>query len=193
MISRMEVKVAVLLLLALGASGCASHENPHAASQPRPLTGVAPFPPRTTHAVVYLIPTRGSKALGTVTFTPVVDGVRVVAGMTGLAPGLHAFHVHENGDCSAPDASSAGGHFNPTGMPHGGPTSMYRHIGDMGNFAADANGEAHLDFVDTHLTLTGPYSIIGHALIVHAGADDYVSQPAGNSGPRVACGVIMSK
>jgi len=106
---------------------------------------------------------------------------------------LHALQVHENGDCSAPDASSAGGHYNPTGMPHGGPGSMNAHLGDLGNFAADANGEAHLDFIDTYLTLTGPYSIIGHALIVHAGADDYVSQPAGNSGPRVACGVIMSK
>jgi Cu-Zn family superoxide dismutase len=194
MISRMEVKLAGLLLLALGAAGCASHERPPAGSPPLSPTGLtSSLPPRTPHAIVYLIPTHGSKALGTVTFTQEVDGVRVVAGMTGLAPGLHAIHVHENGDCSAPDASSAGGHFNPTGMPHGGPTSMYRHIGDMGNFAADANGEAHLDFIDTHLTLTGPYSIIGHALVVHAGADDYVSQPAGNSGPRMACGVIMSK
>src|SRR4051794_33938792 len=127
MISRMEVKAAGLFLLVLGASGCASHENHHAAGQSPPLAGVESFPPRTTHGIVYLIPTRGSKVMGTVTFTPVIDGVRVVAGMTGLAPGLHAFHVHENGDCSAPDASSAGGHFNPTGMPHGGPPSIYRH------------------------------------------------------------------
>ncbi|MDB6111348.1 MAG: superoxide dismutase copper/zinc binding protein [Pedosphaera sp.] len=187
---RSETKTAGLfLLLAWGAAGCASRE----ANQHQSTMTTTRYGPRRAQAVVYLTPTRGSKTIGTVTFTPVTDGVRVVAGMTGLAPGLHAFHIHENGDCSAPDASSAGGHYNPTGMPHGGPGSMNRHIGDMGNFAADANGEAHLDFVDTHLTLSGPYSIIGHALIVHAGADDYVSQPAGNSGPRVACGVIMSR
>ncbi|MDB6123614.1 MAG: superoxide dismutase copper/zinc binding protein [Pedosphaera sp.] len=144
-------------------------------------------------AIVHLNPTQGHKANGIVTFTTVTNGVRVQAGLMGLDPGTHAFHVHEIGDCSAPDASSAGPHFNPTGTPHGGPESAHRHLGDLGNFTADANGEAHLDFIDSHLSLTGTNSIIGRSLIVHAGADDYTTQPAGNSGPRIACGVIQKQ
>ncbi|EEF62747.1 superoxide dismutase family protein [Pedosphaera parvula] len=144
-------------------------------------------------AIAYLNATAGHKANGTVTFTAVPGGVRIIAGIMGLAPGIHAFHIHENGDCSAPDASSAGGHFNPAGKPHGGPESVDRHLGDLGNIAADADGEAHLDFIDSQISLTGTNSIINRSLVVHEGADDYVSQPAGNSGARVACGVIQKQ
>lgn len=143
-----------------------------------------------TQAVATLAPTQGNQVRGTVTFTRETDGVRVVADLAGLKPGEHGFHIHENGDCSAPDASSAGGHFNPTGMPHGGPDSPQHHLGDMGNLTADDSGNAKLDRVFDFLKLNGTNRIVGHSVIVHAGRDDLTSQPSGNAGPRVACGVI---
>ncbi len=144
-------------------------------------------------ATAELKPTQGNQAHGTVTFTRERNGLRVVADLSGLTPGEHGFHIHEKGDCSAPDASSAGGHFNPAGMPHGGPQSVRRHAGDFGNLRADNSGRAHAVFVDPLLTLEGPSSIIGRSVIVHANPDDLTSQPAGNSGPRVACGVIVKQ
>ncbi len=141
-------------------------------------------------AVAVLHPTAGNKVMGVVTFTKVEDGIKVVADIEGLTPGLHGFHVHQYGDCSAPNGDSAGGHFNPEGMPHGAPTSHERHVGDLGNVTADKDGKAHLEWVDKLMSFEGRDSIIGRGLIVHAMADDLVSQPAGNAGPRVACGVI---
>src|SRR5213082_4223676 len=92
-------------------------------------------------AVAVLHPTAGNKVAGTVTFTEVADGVQVLAEITGLTPGNHGFHVHEFGDCSAADLSSAGAHFNPTNKPHAGPDATERHVGDMGNVEADASGK----------------------------------------------------
>src|SRR5690606_23608426 len=103
----------------------------------------------------------------TVTFTKVSDGVRVQARVEGLTPGPHGFHVHQFGDCSAPDATSAGGHFNPSDHPHGAPDADERHAGDMGNIEANDQGVATLDYVDKVMKLDGPGSIIGHAVIVH--------------------------
>jgi len=133
--------------------------------------------------------TEGNTATGTVSFTEVDGGVRVVAIFAGLTPGEHGFHVHEKGDCSAPDGTSAGGHFNPEGHDHGLPEQATRHAGDLGNLVADAEGNASLDHVFTGLTLRGETAIIGRGLIVHADKDDG-GQPTGNAGARVACGVI---
>jgi superoxide dismutase, Cu-Zn family len=141
-------------------------------------------------AVCVLYPTQGNKVQGTIWFILTDKGVRVVADIQGLQEGKHGFHIHEFGDCSSPDASSAGGHFNPAGKQHGGPMDMNRHLGDMGNLEADARGNAHLEYVDPEIILSGPNSIIGRAVVVHKETDDLKSQPAGNSGPRVACGVI---
>ena len=142
-------------------------------------------------AVAVLHPTAGNKVSGTVTFTEVADGVQVKAEITGLTPGDHGFHVHEFGDCSAADTSSAGAHFNPTHKPHAGRDAPERHVGDMGNIQADASGKAKLEYVDHQMSLgNDERSVIGHSVIVHAKADDLKSQPAGNSGARVACGVI---
>jgi superoxide dismutase, Cu-Zn family len=142
-------------------------------------------------AVAVLHPTAGSKVSGTVTFTEEADGVKVRAEITGLTPGNHGFHVHEFGDCSAADASSAGAHFNPTHEPHAGPDSAERHVGDMGNVQADASGKAKLEYVDHQISLTNDErSVIGRSVVVHVKADDLKSQPAGDSGARVACGVI---
>jgi Cu-Zn family superoxide dismutase len=141
--------------------------------------------------IAVLHPTAGNKVSGTVTFTPVPDGVRVHAEIAGLTPGKHGFHVHEFGDCSAADASSAGGHFNPTNQPHAGPDAAQRHVGDMGNIDADASGKATLDYVDRHMSLSKDQtSVIGRAVIVHAKPDDLKSQPSGDAGARIACGVI---
>lgn len=143
-----------------------------------------------TKAVAVLSPTKGNSVAGTVTFTKVDGGVKIVADVTGLTPGQHGFHIHEFGDCSAPDAMSAGGHFNPTHMQHGGPDAEVRHAGDFGNLEADASGNAHYERVDKMISLDGAESIISHGVIVHAKADDLKTQPTGNAGARVACGAI---
>ena len=141
-------------------------------------------------AVAVLQPTRGNTAEGIVIFTQMGDGVKVEADIKGLSPGKHGFHIHEFGDCSAADGTSAGGHYNPTGQPHAGPDQEKRHMGDLGNMEADGNGNARYERLDSHLMLNGPDTIIGRGVIVHAGADDLTSQPSGAAGPRVACGVI---
>jgi superoxide dismutase, Cu-Zn family len=142
-------------------------------------------------AICVLYPTQGSTVSGTVTFTKTEGGIKVVADLQGFqGAGKHGFHIHEYGDCSAPDGTSAGGHYNPAMMSHGAPTDKTRHEGDMGNIEADASGKAHLEYVDPMLTFTGPNSIIGRSIIVHKNEDDMKTQPTGNAGPRVACGVI---
>jgi Cu-Zn family superoxide dismutase len=146
--------------------------------------------PAITEAVAVLQPTEGNAVHGIVTFIKVEDGIKVVADIEELSPGKHGFHIHEYGDCRAPDGTSAGGHFNPENMPHGAPTSIERHVGDLGNLEADAEGKAHYERIDNLISFSGLHSIIGHAVIIHAGEDDFTSQPTGNAGPRVACGII---
>jgi len=141
-------------------------------------------------AVAVLHPTEGNRAAGTVIFTQVGDKVRIEGHVEGLTPGKHGFHIHEWGDCSAPDGTSAGGHYNPDDHPHAGPGQMKRHMGDLGNLDANPMGEADYESTDGYVALNGPRAIIGHAVIVHAGEDDLTSQPTGNAGGRVACGVI---
>jgi superoxide dismutase, Cu-Zn family len=146
---------------------------------------------RSPTAVANLAPTKGNSAAGTVHFTQKGDVVVVEAQAKGLSPGPHGFHIHERGNCTAPDASSAGGHFNPVGAPHGGPSTDAHHAGDLGNLQADANGNATLRVEVKGITLdAGDRSIIGRAVIVHEKADDLKTQPSGNSGARVSCGLI---
>ena len=144
----------------------------------------------TEKAVAVLHPTEGSKVAGTITFTKAGGGVKISGQINGLTPGKHGFHVHEFGDCSAPDGTSAGGHFNPTGQPHAAPTESARHAGDLGNVTADASGKATVDYTDTHATLDGAGGVVGRGLIVHAKEDDLKTQPTGDAGGRLACGVI---
>jgi Cu-Zn family superoxide dismutase len=141
-------------------------------------------------AVAYLSPSSASHVSGTVTFVAQATGVEVRVQLEGLTPGKHGLHVHETGDCSSSDASSAGAHFNPGNSPHGGPDSPAHHAGDFGNVEADAAGRVDTTFLDRSLSLTGTSSIVGRAVVVHADPDDLVTQPAGNSGVRIACGVI---
>lgn len=144
-------------------------------------------------AVANLASASGSLVSGKATLVPMAGGVHITGTVGGLPPNsAHGFHVHEKGDCSAVDASSAGAHFNPFASAHGKAASGAHHAGDMDNVSADAEGVAKLDIHVTGVTLGGGAinDIAGRALIVHAAPDDYTSQPAGNAGARVACGVI---
>ena len=143
-----------------------------------------------TRAVAVLQSASGSEVKGTLTFAAGGDAVTVSGRITGLAPGSHGFHVHEFGDCSAADAASAGGHFNPAGHQHAGPKDAQRHVGDLGNIEAGPDGAATVDLKDTKIALTGAQSIVGRAVIVHAKADDLKTQPTGDAGGRQACGVV---
>ena len=135
----------------------------------------------------------GSQARGSVIFTPAGDKIRVGVRISGLTPGEHGFHIHEAGDCSAPDAMSAKGHFNPAGRAHGHVTAAEHHAGDLPNLVADADGNARASTEVSGFTLDdGPTGILGRAVVIHADPDDYKTQPAGNSGKRVACGVIKA-
>ncbi|MDT3679020.1 MAG: superoxide dismutase family protein [Burkholderiaceae bacterium] len=138
--------------------------------------------------------TQGHTARGTVDFTQRGDDVLVAASFSGLTPGAHGFHVHEKGDCSAPDGTSAGGHFNPTGKPHGDPMQAEHHLGDLPMLQADANGNARLNATIRGASLRGgATNLVGRSVVVHAQRDDFRSQPAGDSGSRVACGVIAAR
>ena len=139
-----------------------------------------------------LRPASGSQVNGTVTFTQVgPNRVRVAGEIAGHQAGLKGFHIHEKGDCSAPDAMSAGGHFNPAKMKHGGsPTSG--HAGDMGNLTFDAYGKATFSMVLEGLSVSkdAPNGVIGRAVVVHMQPDDLKTDPTGDAGGRAACGVI---
>ena len=153
-----------------------------------------PAPPPPKEASAEMAPTAKSKVKGTISFKEVEGGVEANAALEGLTPGDHAWHVHEKGDCSAPDASSAGGHFNPSGHKHGAPDAAEHHEGDFGNLTAGKDGKATKTFVMKGITLAeGANSIAGKGFIVHEKADDFKTQPTGNAGGRVACGVITLK
>ena len=172
--------VAAVVLSSVLIVGASRAQVQHEASHPQTVT----------KAIAILSPTKDQKASGVVTFTAVGNGVRVVGSFNGLTPGKHGFHVHEFGDCGAPDGASAGGHYNPSGMPHSMPASTKRHVGDMGNIEAGEDGRAHIDYVDEMLSLSGEHSIIGRGVIVHEKEDDLTTQPTGAAGARIACGVI---
>ena len=142
-----------------------------------------------TRAAAQLESKSGSQVAGLVAFMKVGDEVQVMGAIQHLTPGKHGFHIHDKGDCSAPDAASAGAHFNPTQQHHGGPMTAERHAGDLGNIEADASGNAQVNWKGK-LSLSGKDSIIGKSVVVHEKEDDLKTDPSGNSGARVACGVI---
>ena len=148
----------------------------------------------TVRATAVLNPTEGHQAAGQIAFLQQGTHTHIIGFIGHLTPGLHGLHVHEVGDCSTPDASSAGEHFSAQpGHPHGAPSDPpnQRHAGDLGNIEADANGVAEIAIENSELILSGKSGALGRALVVHALPDDLESQPAGNSGDRIACGVIL--
>jgi Cu-Zn family superoxide dismutase len=160
--------------------------EPPAQPQPQHLSAAA-----VTKAVAVVAPTLGNKCRGEVRFIQSAEGVKVMARFEGLEPNSkHAMHIHQYGDCHAADASSAGGHYNPENHPHALPETEMRHAGDLGNIQADAQGMAKVDIVAKNITISGAKNpILGRAVILHKLPDDG-SQPAGNAGDRIACGVI---
>ena len=178
------VPFAVVVSAVLGLAACATPP----AMQPAPQA----HPDR--DAVANLTAASGSLVSGRLqVMTMGPNAVHVAGDVGGLAPGSsHGFHIHETGDCSAADASSAGGHFNPTDSAHGRMDDGPHHAGDIDNIVANAQGVAHVNMHVPGLTLgTGAANdVAGRAIVVHAVADDYSSQPAGNAGKRIACGVI---
>src|SRR3954464_3487257 len=124
-----------------------------------------------TRATVKLEPKSGSKVTGTIMFTKSGDDVEVSGDVENLTPGKHGFHIHEKGDCSAPDAASAGGHFNPSAKPHGDPASTEHHGGDMPIVTADASGNATLEATIDTVTIGGANDIVGRAVVVHKDPD----------------------
>ncbi len=155
------------------------------------VASCATMAPSGPAAVAVLEPTKGNTAGGKVTFVQKGDKVFVVAQVSGLTPGSHGFHIHEKGDCSSGDGMSAGGHFNPHAKMHGHPSDPDHHAGDMPMLIADGYGEANLSIELSVITVgSGATDVIGKSVIVHKDPDDFKTQPTGNSGARVACGVI---
>ncbi len=169
--------IGLVALLPLAASGASSERGTR---------------PPTWRAVVELQPAAGNPVNGTVTFIQNGNRVTVIADVRGLQPNsTHGFHIHEKGDCSAADFTSAGGHFNPEGHPHAGPGTATRHAGDLGNLEAGANGRAYKRIVVDNITLGGgANSVINRGVIVHEKMDDLTTQPTGAAGGRIACGVV---
>jgi len=138
----------------------------------------------------------GSKLKGKATFTAGDKGaITVRIEVSDVAPGEHAVHIHDKGDCSSPDGKSAGDHWNPTHMEHGkwGAPGDHHHLGDIGNITVGPDGKGTITLDTTKWTAGGGgvNDVIGHAIVVHGGVDDFKSQPAGNAGPRIGCGVIV--
>ena len=151
-------------------------------------------PQESPRATAQLQSTKGNKTFGEATFEQMGNKVRVVVFVQGLKPGQeHGLHIHEAGDCSSGDGMSAKGHFNPHGKPHGAHTSGERHAGDLPSLRANKQGRANIQIDLDMISVTpGPASIIGRGLIVHADPDDFKTQPTGNAGARIACGVIQA-
>lgn len=191
----------ILFALILGtAAGACKKSSSGDAAKPTPpepaaeTTPPAEAPPAAKEAMATLAPTAKSQTKGTVSFKEVEGGVEVTAEVEGLSPGDHAYHVHEKGDCSAPDGSSAGGHFNPNNHKHGSPDDPEHHEGDFGNLTAGKDGKATKTFVMKGITLgDDTTSVVGKGFIIHEKADDFKTQPTGNAGGRIACGVIERK
>ena len=158
-----------------------------ACSTPPPRDAV----PQDRIASATLVGRSGAAVTGVVSFQSRGRRVFIDARVTGLPAGAHGFHIHEKGDCSANDASSAGGHFNPAGRAHGHPEGENRHAGDLPNLVANRSGYANYAGELNLLQIDeGSSGILGRSVVIHADPDDYSSQPAGNSGKRIACGVI---
>lgn len=147
-----------------------------------------------SEAVTTLEARSGSAISGDATFSQDGETVRVVVNVKGATPGEHGLHIHEKGDCSAADGASAGPHFNPQKMDHGGMEQSPRHAGDLGNITVVADGSGHLEAVLKGLSVTpGEMSVVGRAIVLHEKPDDLRTQPSGNSGARIGCGVIVGK
>jgi Cu-Zn family superoxide dismutase len=189
----MRTPIFVISAMCLAACGGSAKKS----STQAPVTGAptkdTPKPAAGDQAMAMLEPRSGSEISGMAMFKEVEGGVQIELEIKGAKPGKHGAHLHETGDCSAADAKSAGGHFNPDKMDHGAPEAMPHHGGDLGNIEVGADGTGKLMLEVKGLTVkAGEHSVVGRAVIVHADEDDLKSQPAGNAGARAACGVVKA-
>jgi len=184
-------KICLLIvgLAVLPLVGCSPAEKP-AAEEPMAAEPAAEPMAAPATAMAELMDAAGN-VVGDVKFSAESDGVHVEANVEGATPGMHGIHIHEFGECVAPDFKSAGGHFNPAGVDHACPPTSPRHAGDLGNIEVAEDGTGSLSLVVSNISLEGGDTmIVGHAMILHAGTDDCVTQPTGDAGGRFACGVI---
>lgn len=194
-----------LVAVAVLAAACGRKEDAAPVADVPPPAGDSPSVAMTTEpqttataettaaAAVQLSSTKDSTANGGLKISASGTGVKISGMVQGLQPDSEfGFHFHEKGDCSAPDATSAGAHFNPTNQQHGNPQAQPHHAGDMPNVKSDAQGvaEVSIDNPDVSLQSGEPNDILGKALVLHARPDDYKTQPSGDSGDRIACGVV---
>jgi Cu-Zn family superoxide dismutase len=181
-----------LAVVALAAFACAPPAEEPVAETPaiEEETPVAPAPESLTATAA--LTTADGVEIGTATFTQVGSQTTASFHLVGVSPaGTHAIHVHENGECTPPDFTSAGGHFNPLGVDHACPPTTPRHAGDFGNVEIAEDGSGHLELATDLVTVEeGPTSVVGKAVILHAHHDDCTTQPTGGAGDRLACGVI---
>ncbi|TWU05821.1 superoxide dismutase family protein [Stieleria varia] len=208
MILRQIFGLALAALVVGGLAGCdrAADQVSTTANAPSPETATTDIPATDTPAAdtvsddnamesvakakCELVSVGESGVEGQVEFSQQGEMVTVTGKVTGLSPGKHGFHVHEKGDLSDKETGkSTGGHYNPTDQPHGKMTDEKRHVGDLGNIEADADGVAMIDIKDSVISLTGDHSIIGRSIVIHADADQF-TQPTGDAGARVAFGAI---
>jgi Cu-Zn family superoxide dismutase len=144
-------------------------------------------PPLPTKAVCVLVPTKGNDVRGTITLNESKSGTEIAGEVRGLTPGKHGFHIHEFGDLRSDDGAAAGAHYDPHGHKHGGLDDKERHVGDLGNITANNSGVANVKLTVRDLKV---HFVVGRSLVVHAKEDDLKTQPSGDSGPRVAVGII---
>jgi len=184
------MRFGLLLLVLAGACATASSSVPPSSDAAAADAGAPAGAPAQAASVATAVlePRSGSNTSGTARITPTTSGVVALIELQNAAPGEHGVHVHEKGDCSDPAAMSAGGHFNPKSAEHhGGPTTPVRHGGDLGNMQVDSNGRGLLVVAVGDLTMD---NVVGRSIVVHQSVDDLKTDPAGNSGARVACGAI---
>lgn len=187
-----KASILVISLSLLSIISCKNDKKSTENTEPKQVEAETPKP---KEVVVNLMAKSDSKATGTVVFTEENGTVNMKATLSGLEPGEHAIHIHESSDCSAPDGKSAGGHWNPTNEQHGkwGAETGY-HKGDIGNFTADENGNGSISMTTDEWCIgcdDETKNIIGKGIIVHAGKDDFTTQPTGDAGGRVSCGGII--
>ena len=187
--------------------GCYSHAQPPAVDRPTNVASVEPVtaagesrsegdpdPGGVLTAKGAFRAKAGLDIFGNVALTQKGSAVHFAGSVQGATPGLHGIHIHAVGDCSAPDFSSAGAHFNPTGAPHACPPTEPRHAGDLGNIEIGSDGRGVIDIMSSAISLApGATSVRGLAVILHDAKDDCISQPAGGSGMRVACAIIEAE
>jgi Cu-Zn family superoxide dismutase len=195
----MRIASTLALATVVALAACAS-KGPAPVPPPVPVPSASPevkatesYFSRTKAAVATLTPSATSGVTGIVVFSGGSTSVDVHVTATGLQPGsIHGFHVHDVGNCASADFMSAGDHFNPTHKPHG-PQDHPHHAGDMPSLLADPSGKIDARFTLEGVTLGGVDGFVGHAVVLHASADNFDAQPSGNSGARIACGVIAAQ